>query len=227
MDSNPIYYVYEWVNADTGLTFYVGKGCKRRYQDKRKSKRSAYFLRYINKHKNCFSRIIIGNLTEKDAYEKEMEIIKKYRDMGCQLVNFDDGGRPGGRSCGEANGMYGKTHTEEAIKKIKEANIGRIGGKNCNSYVCEVYDISTDSLINVFDCMNDAASYIASKEGLKKSTIMVYFSSFIRNKIDNICGKYIIKKYRHIKEDDTVPSLCKEEGQTTTESIIIEKDNNK
>lgn len=142
IDDNRIYYVYQWINDDDNQIFYVGKGSKNRYKEKRKSRRNQYFMRYINKHTNCHSEIIINNLTEQEAYEIEKNTISEYLQKGYKLTNLDEGGRPGGRSPGPANGMYGKTHTYEAIQKIIAANIGKFGSKNSNSKICDIYDIN-------------------------------------------------------------------------------------
>lgn len=128
------YYVYEWYNVDTGDIFYVGKGSGDRYRQKQPTKRNRYFIRYINKH-NCLSRKIKENLTEQEAYEFERETIQLYKDAGYKLVNFDEGGRAGGKCIGEDNGMYGRTHTPEAISKIRAANLnGRNAGVNNSQY---------------------------------------------------------------------------------------------
>ena len=132
MDEKRIYYVYEWYNEETGEIFYVGKGSKDRYRQKGKTKRNRFFFRYINKYQ-CSSRIIINHLTEQEAYEAEKEIIVKYKALGYHLVNFDEGGRAGGRCPGELNPMYGKTHSPEARQKIREANINGKNAKENNS----------------------------------------------------------------------------------------------
>jgi hypothetical protein len=48
---------------------------------------------------------------------------------------MDDGGFNGGRSLGEKNGMYGKTHTDEVKLKLKKLNSdGRNKGENNRQY---------------------------------------------------------------------------------------------
>ena len=133
MIEDRIYYVYEWFNEENGEIFYVGKGCGDRYRQTAKSKRNRYFCRYIQKHQQCKSRIIKAGLTEQEALELEHQIILEYRAKGYPLTNFDEGGRNGGRCVGAANGMYGKTHTPEAIAKIKEANSNGKNAKENNS----------------------------------------------------------------------------------------------
>jgi hypothetical protein len=83
------YYVYEWYFIDTGKPFYVGKGKGRRFKETRD--RSEVFRNYIKKYK-CASRIIISGLTEREAYEKEIETISVYRNQGINLINKTPGG---------------------------------------------------------------------------------------------------------------------------------------
>lgn len=83
------YYVYEWFNVDSGVVFYVGKGSGNRYKDG--ICRSDYFKRYLNKY-NCCSRIVIDNLSEREALERESELISFYRSLGQAMCNISDGG---------------------------------------------------------------------------------------------------------------------------------------
>lgn len=181
-------------------------------------------MRYVRKYPNCHGEIIIDNLTEEEAYQKEKETIADYLRKGYNLTNFDEGGRPGGRCPGKSNGMYGKTHTPEAIQKIKEANIGYTRSKNSNAKICEIYDLNMNFIIR-FDCIMDAIDWIISKEKtcLKPSTIATYICEYERGQIDNICYKYKLKIYRHNNEENTVPILGNEEGVTAIESIANEK----
>lgn len=83
------FYVYEWFNIDTGEVFYVGKGKGNRY--KNVSKRNQYFINYYNKYK-CDVRKVEENLEETIAFGLEIELIKKYQDIGQCKCNFTDGG---------------------------------------------------------------------------------------------------------------------------------------
>ena len=83
------FYVYKWFNLDTGEVFYIGKGCRNRY--KATSKRNKYFLEYIKTH-NTKSEIILDNLTEKEAFEKEKVLTDYYRSLGqCSCCLMDGG----------------------------------------------------------------------------------------------------------------------------------------
>lgn len=222
MDENK-FYVYQWVNDDTGEIFYVGKGSGNRYKESRKSRRNQYFSRYIKKHPNCHSEIILYNLDEQTSYQEEKRIISEYLQKGYRLTNLDEGGRAGGRSPGEANGMYGKTHTPEAIQKIKEANYGKTRKLNSNAKICEIYDLN-DQFIIKFDCIMDAIDYICEHTNKTFSTITTYIGRYELNQVDHIAHKYKIKIYRPMIHDNTVLRFAdSKESVTTTESIVIEK----
>lgn len=70
------YYVYEWYNIKDQEVFYVGKGTKNRYSQR--TGRNQFFIDYYNTH-ICESRIVYYSLTEKEAYDKEIELIDYYR----------------------------------------------------------------------------------------------------------------------------------------------------
>lgn len=208
-DERRIYYVYEWYNIDTGAIFYVGKGCKNRYKIAHESSRNRYFLRYIKKY-NCDSRIIINNLTEEEAYQKEHETILKYKEMGYELTNCDDGGHPGGSSPGEKNGMYGKTHTPEVREKLRQVNLCHNRSKNSNSKCCDIYS-TNDEFIKHFDCITDAIDYLGNIENRTYKSMITYIWRYQNGMTDNVLGKYHFKIYRKSEKDNDVPSVSEEE----------------
>ena len=181
-------------------------------------------MRYIRKYPNCHGEIIIDNLTEEEAYQKEKETIADYLSKGYNLTNFDEGGRPGGRCPGEANGMYGKTHTPEAIQKIKEANVGKVRSKNSNAKICEIYDLNMNFIVK-FNCIMDAIDWMISQgeTSTSKRSLTTYIGRYELGQTDSICHKYKLKIYRHNNEENTVPSLGNKEGVTAIESITNEK----
>lgn len=84
------YYVYIWFIKDTGEVFYVGKGCGQRY--KTISRRNKFFLDMYHSH-DCDVKIIYDALTEEEAYSKEYETIRWYREnTNYRLTNQTDGG---------------------------------------------------------------------------------------------------------------------------------------
>jgi len=84
------YYVYEWYIVDTGEVFYVGKGSGNRLHHI--TGRNKFFLCMYHSH-NCKVRKVYDNLTEEEAFEKEIEMIKFYREnTKYRLTNQTDGG---------------------------------------------------------------------------------------------------------------------------------------
>lgn len=84
-----MYYTYEWYRKDTGAVFYVGKGKGRRYQEKKD--RNPKFRNYVAKYP-CGVRKVHKNLSEEDAYAKEIELIAFYKARGQCECNFTEGG---------------------------------------------------------------------------------------------------------------------------------------
>lgn len=118
---NNKYYVYEWIRLDTNEPFYVGKGCNNRWKEIRG--RNSHFTNIINKIP-CAVNILHDNLEEQVAFGLEVYYIWLYRDeIGYDLCNINDGGE-GQSLFGELNGFYGKKHTKESIKKMKQAHTG-------------------------------------------------------------------------------------------------------
>lgn len=110
------YYIYEWFNIDTNVVFYVGKG-----KGIRKdiiSGRNKYFTNYYKKY-NCKNRIVIEDLTEQEAFDKEIERIRYYKVINQCFCNITDGGEQPPICLGERNGMYGRPWWDENTPKEK------------------------------------------------------------------------------------------------------------
>lgn len=149
------FYVYEHWRLDTDTCFYVGKGTGNRAYS-RKS-RNIHWKNIVCKLERIGSgyeiRLVKTGLSEKEAFDLEMERISFWRDL-TDLANRTNGGEgfSGGRHSdeskkkisigskktasvnreknrqrmiGEANPFYGRTHTPETMAKIKEKLTGR------------------------------------------------------------------------------------------------------
>jgi hypothetical protein len=108
-------YVYRHIRLDKNEPFYIGIGTDSNYQRAySKSSRNIFWNRVVNVT-DYEVEIIMDNLTKDIAKQKEIEFIslygKKINKTGT-LVNISDGG----------DGNSGGKHTEEAKKKIGEAN---------------------------------------------------------------------------------------------------------
>ena len=156
LDSTKKYYVYEWYVKDTNEVFYVEKGTGQRYKEHKR--RNKMFLDFYATH-DCESRIIKNNLTEQEAFDYEIEMIKYYREQtSYRLSNVEDGGyqdtpyrhlsekekeawrkrsslsKKGKINQGKNNPMYGKSYldgkTEQEKFAIREKQrLGNLGQK--------------------------------------------------------------------------------------------------
>lgn len=139
------FYVYEWFIVDTLEVFYVGKGTgKRRFET---HNRNEYFNSVYNKY-DCAVRIVKQSLTNEEACELEKERISELWSKGFAKCNLNSGGTgfaEGGRNPihkrvssegyvnpfsvikfeGKDNPFYGRTHTEESLKKMSENRKGK------------------------------------------------------------------------------------------------------
>ncbi|MET5115706.1 NUMOD3 domain-containing DNA-binding protein, partial [Burkholderia pseudomallei] len=73
--------------------------------------------------------IVIENVTEKEANEKEVELILYYgrRDLGTgTLVNMTNGGE----------GTCGRTVSKETRKKISDSNRGKVRSEEARKKMC-------------------------------------------------------------------------------------------
>ena len=131
------YYVYHLINPITNQVFYVGKGTKNRcYQhlkDTLETSKNKRLWGHINNIRKEGKEPIVfklqENLEEDYAYDLEELEIKKYGRKGIDedgiLMNIVEGGKgKAPKLLGEANGFYGRKHTEETKKIISQKNSG-------------------------------------------------------------------------------------------------------
>lgn len=108
------YYVYIHINLETGIPFYIGKGCGGRVYDK--FKRSDYWKRIVNKYGYDIF-LLKDKMSEIDAFDEEKYWIKRIGrlDKGDgPLINMTDGG----------DGISGYILTESDRLKISLSKIG-------------------------------------------------------------------------------------------------------
>lgn len=134
-----IYYIYFHINPLKNEIFYVGKGCGNRSHDFRR--RGKFYKDYIKKYTNIIVNIVEENLTEQEAFDREIFYIKKIgrRDLGLgPLVNQTDGGDGVSNPSEESkkknseskkgkktwnNGLKG-IYTDETLQKMSESKKG-------------------------------------------------------------------------------------------------------
>jgi hypothetical protein len=147
------FYVYALIDPTTNLPFYIGKGKNNRDKSHitevknnkipHGNKRLFYTIKNIvNNNLNVIIKHLESNLSEQDAFFKEIEYIKKYgrKDLNTGiLTNLTDGGegqsgwvapsdyrqRMSVSTSGNKNGMFGKNHTSESKELIRKKSIGR------------------------------------------------------------------------------------------------------
>lgn len=258
-DIEPKYYVYEWYNTDTNYVFYVGKGSGDRVRAKAPTKRNKYFVSYVNAHPTDY-RILKDGLTEKEAFDLEEKIISEKRCKGECCCNFDDGGGICAPHLkGELNPMYGKTHSEQAVAKIREANRnGRNAGCNNNQfgitsrqrmseekytqwkkahskcpipknlcgkkYSVHVVKSQTGEIVETFKTVKETIEKFLSQfrefDNTTDGSLRVFIAK--HNSPDNDYKGYYFQGF-FPNPDTAMPSLP-EEGSTTIESVLKEKD---
>ena len=115
-----MYFVYVDCKPD-GTPFYIGKGDIRRIR--LKTRTNDRHKNVCNKYPDWYRGLALMG-SEKDALAKEIELIKKYRDI---VVNFTDGGE----------GISGMKQSPETIAKKVKNLIGKkrpeIVGKNISA----------------------------------------------------------------------------------------------
>lgn len=104
------FYVYQYIKED-GLPFYIGKGSKNRINDSH--------LPWIEIPPPEFRKIIKDNLSEKDAFDLELRLIKKYK-------RIIDGGILENKKLSRWVSQAGWLHSDESKNKISKGNKGKI-----------------------------------------------------------------------------------------------------
>lgn len=115
------YYVYSHIRKDTNTIFYVGKGSKRRINDKRG--RTQYWNNIVNKAGGFTTQIELETESEQEALDFEIATIKKLRDSGVVLCNITAGGE-----CG-ATGYKHSPEMKEYVRTKALGNKSRTGQK--------------------------------------------------------------------------------------------------
>lgn len=83
------FYVYEHLKPNTGEVFYIGKGSKNRAYETRS--RNNHWTNIVNKY-GLEVNIIYNNLTNKEAGQKEIDLIEFYGlDNLCNMTQGGDG----------------------------------------------------------------------------------------------------------------------------------------
>lgn len=172
--------VYIYVNDTTHEPFYVGRGNTER--PRKLHSRSQKFMDVYNNNK-CHYEIVKANLSPEEAAELERQVIKDYKEQGCELVNQTNGGEMrqysswtdemrqeyAQRLKGENNPNYNNhwtTKQKERLSKLRKENGLAKGGNNPRAR--QVMCVETGV---VYDCKRDAAEFL----GVGNGTSSIYF----------------------------------------------------
>lgn len=114
MENEQRFYVYKWTRKDTNSIFYIGKGKGKRAFE-RKNNRNRYFKNIISST-DCCVEILYEDLTEQEAFLKEVDLIKLYKGQGQCEANLTNGGE----------GTSGWKPSAQTIENMKKAQKGKI-----------------------------------------------------------------------------------------------------
>jgi len=134
IQSKNLCYIYKHIRLDTNVVFYIGKGTNTNGKYKRaySSDRTNLHWHNIVKKYGYSVEIIVENLTEKEANQKEVELILDYGriDLGTgTLVNMTAGGE----------GVSGVIMSEKTRKKIGDAHRGRVHTEQSRKNMSEAH----------------------------------------------------------------------------------------
>lgn len=160
------FYIYVHKTADTGVPFYIGKGCKNRaYVTAHRNK----FWKSIVKKHGFIVEIIASSLNELEAFYLENFYIKGFgrRDSGGLLVNQTDGGE----------GQSGARASEEKKKLMSRLITGKI-----------LKPVDSVAIINDYQQSN-SLKQTAKKHGICIATAMKYIPKELRQESRSANGR--------------------------------------
>lgn len=179
------YYIYLHITLSTNKVFYIGKGKGNRY--KSKQNRNKYWLNTVNKY-GYYPLIYKDNLTEKEAFELEKELIIFYSTI-TNLTNLTDGGE----------GTSGYKYTEEQKKNCVD-RFYRVLKENGHPFRNnKIYTIQNNITNEIFTGTIDE---IAEKLNLKRATINV----LVRGKIKSSNNWHMKgnENFKKLPKDSTI-----------------------
>lgn len=199
--------VYRHRRLDTNEIFYIGIGSSKQRVNKKQS-RNKYWHNITNKTKWC-SEILINNITNEEAEELEIFLIKLYgrKKDGGKLCNITKGGKglTGYKYTQEqkdkvSKRMKGHTVTKETREKIRKSHLGKKLSKyhieklrksNLNKIVLLETRLKTSKAVLKLDMNNKIIEeYYSIREASRKNNISAGHISKVCNNIRKTAGKF-------------------------------------
>lgn len=118
------YCVYS--HSINGIVFYIGSKVSKNNRPYDKKQRNKDWWNFVNSNNGNYDVEIIKEFNNKhECLSYEMKLIREYHDKGQALASHQDyrgerNGMYGISRTGEQNPFYGKKHTEDTIKRIRE-----------------------------------------------------------------------------------------------------------
>jgi hypothetical protein len=154
--SNKSYYVYLHKTVKNGIVFYVGKGSG--YRMFATGNRSNGWKRIAKKY-GFIPEIIEDNLTEDEAYKKEIEYIKYFKDIGLCDANVS----LGGKGVNVPKRWWGENISKSLIGLKREYGIFNKSYKNF---------IDKDTLFDLYVNKNMSSVEISKRYGVSIVTVL-------------------------------------------------------
>lgn len=237
-----IYYVYIWIRKDIDKVFYVGKGHGNRYKDMRM--RNRYFHNVVNKvgMDNIEIIKIEENLSEEEAFEREVYYIDFYQKQGCPLTNMTKGGEGSSdwfdRLTEEekqkhreiSKSFLGKNHSQETKIKMSQSmtgikhNMSEEGRRRLSEFAKnrEVYFKGRHHTEETKEKLRQAH---LGTEGSNGKTVFVLDASL--NIIDTVRTRTLtFEKYPHIKQHNIRKCVETNSNINSLDNILFIEDSN-
>jgi hypothetical protein len=211
-----IFYVYHLIDPRDNTPFYVGKGKgKRMYKHEKLAKRNIasnnnkhlfYKLKeLLNKNLTITYYKVYENLSEVDAWNKETTEEIRLRSLGVKLCNIAKCGKGGDNwtnssnkeeiikkirnaVMGKKNGMFGKTLSDEAKRKIREALKNRIISEETRKKISKIHlgkVLSDDTKRKISEAKTGIKFSDEVRQKMSKSHTGILFSENHRKNISS------------------------------------------